>query len=111
VTRLNRYQVSHWIVGNYNNIIWEDKTMSSWNEPVTENGVEVHYSSDCELYHLTSDKGDYDAKIDVYPNHYETYIADSSNWDKHIHVHTDSEGNTTEAHGMESKSWRTTCRS
>lgn len=26
--------------------------MAYWNDSVTENGVEVHYSSDCELYHL-----------------------------------------------------------
>ena len=86
--------------------------MTFWNEPVMKNGVEVHYSSDCELYHLTNAKtGEYDAKIDVYPNHIESYSSKNSYWDKHIHNHTDSNGDTTEAHPMEARDWKTTCRS
>ena len=86
--------------------------MSEWNKPVMENGVEVHYSSDCELYHLTDSKtGEYDAKIDVHPNHIENYSSKDSYWDEHDHYHTDSKGNTTEAHPMEARPWKTTCRS
>lgn len=86
--------------------------MSEWNEPVMENGVEVNYSSDCELYHLTDSKtGEYDAKIDVYPNHIEWYSSSDSYWDEHDHYHTDSKSNTSEVHPMEPREWRDTCRS
>lgn len=52
--------------------------MAYWNDSVTENGVEVHYSSNCELYHLTNpETGEYDAKIDVYPNHIEDYSSET----------------------------------
>ena len=85
--------------------------MAYWHEPVYENGFEVRYSNNCELYHLDPKTGEYDAKIDVYPNHIETYTSENSYWDKHDHHHTDEHGNTTEAHPMESRSWRDTCRS
>ncbi len=86
--------------------------MAYWNDSVTENGVEMHYSSDCELYHLTnSETGEYDAKIDVYPGHIEDYSSENSYWDKHDHYHTDSSGNRSEVHGMEDRNWDTTCRS
>lgn len=87
------------------------KTMAFWNEPIMENGVEVHYSSSCELYRLTDPiTGEYDAKIDVYPNHIEFYSSKDSYWDEHIHTHTDSKGNTTAVHPMEQRDWETTCR-
>ena len=86
--------------------------MAFWNEPEIENGVEVHYSTDCELYHLTDrETGEYDAKIDVYPNHIESYASKDSYWEEHDHYHTDSDGNTTEVHPMEERDWETTCRS
>lgn len=86
--------------------------MAFWNESVTENGVEVNYSSNCELYHLTDSKtGEYDAKIDVYPDHIESYSSKDSYWDEHDHYHTDSSGRTIECHGMEARDWRDTYRS
>lgn len=86
--------------------------MALWGNSITENGVEVNYSSNCEMYHLTnSSTGEYDVKIDVYPNHIESYVANDSYWEEHDHYHTDSEGCTTEVHGMDSRSWGTTCRS
>ena len=39
--------------------------MAYWHEPVYENGVEVRYSNNCELYHLDPKTGEYDAKSSI----------------------------------------------
>lgn len=62
------------------------------NDSVVENGVEVTYSSDCELFLMDTETGEYDAKIDVYSNHIETYVSKDSYWEEHDHYHTDDEG-------------------
>lgn len=86
--------------------------MAFWNNSVMENGVEVNYSSNCEIYRLSNARtGEYDAKIDVYPSHVESYSSRDSYWDKHDHYHTGSDGKTVQCHGMESREWRDTCRS
>lgn len=85
--------------------------MAEWNDSVVENGVEVTYSSDCELFLMDTETGEYDAKIDVYSNHIETYVSKDSYWEEHDHYHTDDEGNTKEVHGMETREWKDTCRS
>lgn len=87
--------------------------MSPWSKPeIVENGVEVYWSADCEVYRLTnSETGEYDAKIDVYPDHVETYMSEDSYWDEHDHYHTDSNGVTNEAHPMEARKWKTTYKS
>ena len=51
--------------------------------------------------------GEYDGKIDVYPNHIEDYSSENSYWDKYDHYHTDSSGNRSEVHGMEGRNWDT----
>lgn len=73
--------------------------------------VEVEWSNNCEIYHLDPTTGEYDAKIDVYPDHTETYRSnDDSYWAEHDHYHTDKDGNTTECHPMEARNWTTRSR-
>jgi len=85
--------------------------MCKYDTEIDENGVEVNYTTDCELYHLTSEDGEYDSKIDVHGNGTEIYNAKDSNWDEHDHIHVDEDGNVTECHGMEERDWEDKCRS
>lgn len=86
--------------------------MAFWNQSVTENGVEVRYSDNCEVYRLTNTKtGEYDKKLDVYPDHVEEYSSKNSYWDKHDHKHIGKDGKEVECHGMEARAWKDKCRS
>jgi len=81
------------------------------NPDLIENGVEVYYSNNCEMYHVTNEStGEYDAKIDQHPGGME-YYSTNNDWASHDHYHTDNNGNTTECHGMESRDWDDKCRS
>lgn len=73
---------------------------------IYDNGVKVTYSNNCELYHMDTRTGEYDAKIDVYPTHTETYRSRDSYWEKHDHDH-----DGILVHGMERRAWEDKCRS
>ncbi len=75
------------------------------------NGIEINYTTDCELYHICDwDKGYYDSKIDIHPDHTDSYDSNDCYWIEHNYIyHTDNEIKI--CHEMEERPWKTRCRS
>ena len=67
--------------------------MEIWNQSADDNsGVEVNYMGR-NLYHLTSNDGDYDAKIEAKTDGTTHVYTTKSDWSDHSHDVYDNKGN------------------
>lgn len=71
--------------------------------------ADVIYSNDCEIYHMNTRTGSYDAKIDVHPGSTQLYTT-RDNWVTHSH-YGDENGEYVKYHGDLPNDWEDRCRS